>query len=254
MPLPPVLRCVCLSKRFDGIRAIEGIDISVLPGHVCALIGPNGAGKTTVLNVISGLVRADGGQVIFRDRDITAMPMWQIARSGITLLFQDPRVFESLSARENVMLAMTAPNEQRALDGIINRSRMKSARARHALEAAKLLELAGLATCVDVRAGELSFGQQRLLCFARALATQPDLFLLDEPGSGLSPPALHHMAQLIRHLGSLGKAVLMVEHNMRLVSDTADYVYYLADGQVESSGTATHVLGNPTIRREYLGL
>lgn len=250
----PIFECRALRKKFDGVHALDGVSLSLSKGGVTALIGPNGAGKTTLLNILSGLLLPDGGEVLYRGRNIIGQAPWRIARSGIAMLFQDPRVFGSLTVLDNVLLAFPEAAIDRLCAGLLHPSRTRIGEHARAGRAYELLEGLYLADRSEARASDLSFGQQRLLGIARALAMEAEVFLMDEPSSGLALAAVEQILEVLRHLASSGKAILMIEHDMMVVETVASEAHFLFRGCVMRSGTPAEVLGDHAVREAYLGM
>ena len=227
--------------RFGGVHALADASIEVESSTVTGLIGPNGAGKTTFFNVITGLQRADRGQVVFDGDDITGRSPYRRARMGIARTFQKLEAFSSLSARHNILVAA---EQRRAKD------RRERSPARVADE---LLARVGIEDVADFMVGTLPTGTARLVELARALATGPKLLLLDEPSSGLDDNETGVMAALLRDLVSDGLAVLLVEHDMSFVMGSCDTITVLDFGRVISRGTPEQVGADPLVQTAYLG-
>ncbi len=234
-------------KNFGGLTVLNGVSLSVAPGERRAIIGPNGAGKTTLFNVISGELRATRGTVGLDGRDVTQLPPQARANLGLGRTFQRNNLFLSLSALENVRLAV---QHHRRIAGHFFRAADSFEGVRR--EALVMLERVGLAEAADRHAGNLSYGQQRALEVALALATEPQLLLLDEPTAGMSPAETGEMARLI---GALPRSLtlLIVEHDMDVVFSLADNITVLHYGEVLADGLPEAVRENPTVQQIYLG-
>jgi branched-chain amino acid transport system ATP-binding protein len=226
--------------RFGGLRALSDANLAVEPGRVTGLIGPNGAGKTTLFNVITGLQEPTSGRVLLDGVDITGKSPFKRARMGIARTFQKLEAFGSLSARDNVLVAV----EQRHALG--------RGRSSHAL-ADELLDRVGIADVADFMVGTLPTGTARLVELARALATEPRVLLLDEPSSGLNEEETEDMARLLRLLVQDGLAVLLVEHDMSFVMGTCEIIHVLDFGKMIASGSPKEIQGDPTVQAAYLG-
>jgi branched-chain amino acid transport system ATP-binding protein len=231
-----VLRAENIEVRFGGVRAVQGMSLECPAGRVTGLIGPNGAGKTTLFNVITGLQKPNAGRVLLGDRDITRHSTQRRAQAGVARTFQRLEVFGSLSVRDNVLLAAELQQRKGA-----------------ASSADLLLERVGLAGLRDQQAGVLPTGMARLLELARALATEPRVLLLDEPGSGLDESECASLGTLLTELAGEGMAVLLVEHDMELVMRVCEHVYVLDFGQLLSEGTPTQVSADAAVQTAYLG-
>lgn len=225
-----------LSKHFDGLRAVEGVDFDLPEGQVRALIGPNGAGKTTLVGMICGRIPPSSGTVSFDGKDITKLPAHKRIMRGMAYTFQITSVFAGLPAGENVALAA--------------RRRVPIPQVKGAVRDA--LSQVGLLDRIDQEAGDLSYGHQRLLEIAMGLVQQPRLLILDEPTQGLADSEIVDFKALIRELA--GKAtILLIEHNMSVVMETADYVTVLNFGEVLAEGTPQDIHENTAVQAAYLG-
>jgi branched-chain amino acid transport system ATP-binding protein len=230
-----------VSVRFGGVQALASVSISAEAGVVTGLIGPNGAGKTTLFNVISGLQAPTHGRVRFDGRDVTDLPVHRRARLGLARTFQRLEVFGSLSVRDNVRVAVEMRRR-------FSRQRVDAARRTQ-----ELLELTGIAELADQRADTLSTGQARLTELARALASEPRLLLLDEPGSGLDSRESEDFGRLLDELAGQGLGVLMVEHDMDLVMRVCRRIHVLDFGKKIAEGTPDEVRADPQVQAAYLG-
>ena len=227
-----------VTVNFGGLRAIDALDLDVPGGMITGLIGPNGAGKTTAFNVVTGLQRPDGGRVWLDGRDITSVGPSERARLGLGRTFQRLELFGSLSARDNVLVAL----ESRGVHG---------RRARQLAD--ELLERIGLQSVAGAQADILPTGMARLLELARALACEPKVLLLDEPSSGLGSGDTDRLGDLLSELAGLGVAVLLVEHDMDLVMRVCSKIYVLDFGRLIASGNAAQVSADPLVQAAYLG-
>jgi ABC-type branched-subunit amino acid transport system ATPase component len=253
-PLPPALLEVeALERRFGGVRAVDGASFEVRRGEVHGLIGPNGAGKTTVINMVSGLVAPSAGAIRLDGRAVHGLPPHRIAALGVARTFQNIRLFPELSARDNVLvgehLVRRASLAARllALPGATAEERAARERA-HAL-----LERIGLADRARERARNLSYGEQRRVEIARALASDPRIVLLDEPTAGMNPAEVKSVAALIRKVAGEGHSVLLIEHNVKLVMDVCDRITVLDFGKVIAAGPPSEVARDPAVVTAYLG-
>jgi len=240
-------------RSFGGLVAVNGVSFSVNPGRIKAVIGPNGAGKTTLFNIISGLLKADAGQVTFKDRSITGFKPYQIARAGISRTFQNPSLFFQMSVLENVMVGRHR-RSGREFAACCLRLPGQPKEERSIREAALAqLDYVGLAHLAGFPAGGLSFGQRRMVELARALATDPELLLLDEPASGLNTREKENLGALIRRIRDRGVTVLLVEHDMTLVMDLSDDILVLHNGTIIAEGSPVTIQSDPNVISTYLG-
>jgi ABC-type branched-subunit amino acid transport system ATPase component len=242
-----------VSRSFGGVRAVDGVSFGVPAGSVHGLIGPNGAGKTTALNLISGLMRVSGGSISFAGRRIEKLPAYRIAALGVRRTYQNIRLFPAMSAVENLVVGMhtvtRAPLWQRLVYAPASRREEVETRER----ARGLLTRVGLAHRAQELARNLSYGEQRRLEIARALASDPRLVLLDEPTAGMNASEANEVAALIRAMAAAGQTVLLVEHNMPLVMSVCDRITVLDFGKVIADGTPAEVSADPAVIAAYLG-
>ncbi len=244
-----LIECHQVTRKFGGLIAVDQVDMSVEVGETRAVIGPNGAGKTTLFNLLTGVIRASDGRILFQSRDITSLPVHQIIQFGISRTFQLTHLFPELTVLENVRIAAQACNigRWRFLGGskIIQESR------ENAIEAIEQLRLEDK---LQMSAGMLSHGDQRLLEIAMALSQNPKLLLLDEPTQGLSIEETEHAIQILRSLlSSSDLTVILVEHDMEVVFRLADKITVLHRGAVIADGTPDMVKADNRVQEAYLG-
>ncbi len=234
----PLLRTDKLVKIYGGRAVVNGVDINVRRGEIVGLLGPNGAGKTTTFYMIVGLIRPNGGRVFFDDKDVTDMPMYRRARTGMGYLPQEESIFRKLTVEENIM-------------AILETRRMTKA-ARKA-RCGELLAQFGIEHLARNHALTLSGGEKRRLTIARSLVTEPSLLMLDEPFSGVDPIAVFDVQQIIQDLRKQGLAILITDHNVRETLNIVDRAYLIYEGRVESQGPKDFLLNDPISRKLYLG-
>jgi ABC-type branched-subunit amino acid transport system ATPase component len=250
----PVLRLYNLTKYFDGLKAVDSITMEFVRGRITGLIGPNGAGKTTIFNLISGFLKPDKGEIWLEDKRIDRRPPWVITRCGLGRLFQDVRVFRKITVLENVLLSRLNHPGEFPLNILFAPLRVGSVEKDNIKEARYWIEFVGLKEKENSPAESLSFGQQKLLAIARLLAGGHRLLLLDEPTAGVNPVMIKPLLELITKIVDAGRTAIFIEHNMNVVLEIADWVYFLDEGRITSFGLATDVLGDPEIRKSYLGM
>jgi branched-chain amino acid transport system ATP-binding protein len=250
---PLALEVKDLTKRFGGLRAVDGVSFEIPEGNLSALIGPNGSGKTTLFNLITNLYRADAGEVrLFGSEMITAGD-WRIAASGVVRTFQTARVFPGMTALENVLTGAHRHVRAGAWRQMLWLRRARDEERALAAQAEALLELVGLAEFRGVAATDLPMGAQKLLEVVRALMARPRLLLLDEPAAGLNDGETAELALLLRAVRDSGVTLLVVEHNMSLVMGVADEVIVLDAGAVVARGTPAEIQRNPRVIEAYIG-
>jgi branched-chain amino acid transport system ATP-binding protein len=248
-----LLQTTGLTRRYAGLLAVDGVDMAVREGSVHALIGPNGAGKTTLFNLISGLVAPSEGSVMLRGRDVTSLAADRRTALGLARTFQNIRVFGAMTVLENVLTGLH-PRRTAGLAATILRTPGFRREERALVERARAaLDMVGLGARAEERAAGLSYGDQRRLEIARAMAPEPALLLLDEPAAGMNPSETEALAGLVRRIGSLGTSVLLVEHDMGFVMDISDAVTVLNFGRVIFQGSPAAARQAPDVLEAYLG-
>lgn len=227
-----------LKKVYDGRAVVNGVNIEVGQGEIVGLLGPNGAGKTTTFYMIVGLVRPNGGRVVFDGNDATSLPMYKRARLGMGYLPQEESIFRRLTVRENIIAVMETQN---------------FSRQEREEQCQQLMEKFGIDHVADNLALTLSGGEKRRLTIARSLVTEPKLLMLDEPFSGVDPIAVGEIQEIIRMLRQAGLAILITDHNVRETLNIVDRAYLIYEGQVRRHGSKDFLVNDPEARRLYLG-
>jgi ABC-type branched-subunit amino acid transport system ATPase component len=233
--MAPVLVVDGVRKSFGGVTAVSGVSFALEPGRIYGLIGPNGSGKTTLFNCITGIERLDAGRVTLAGQRIDGLKPWQIARRGVGRTFQVIRVFPELTALENLLVVT------------------RGARAEAERRGRELLEFVRLSQLADEYAGNLSYGQQKLVEFVRMLMTDPTLILLDEPAAGVNRTLLNDLLEAVTRLRDAGKTVLLVEHDMKVVMGLCETVFVLDHGEKIAEGPPGAIQADERVIEAYFG-
>lgn len=243
-----------LSISFGGLKAVDDFSITIEKGQLYGLIGPNGAGKTTIFNLLTGVYKPDGGRILLDGKDITGHKAIQINQAGIARTFQNIRLFKELSVLDNVKVGLHNHHKYSTLSGILRLPSYYKVEKEMNERAMELLKVFDLDKEFDYKASNLPYGKQRKLEIARALATEPKLLLLDEPAAGMNPNETAELMKTIRFVRDhFDMTVLLIEHDMKLVSGICERLTVLNFGHMLAEGPTSEVLSNPEVIKAYLG-
>ena len=242
-----------LSMVFGGLRAVDNLTMNVRKGEIHSLIGPNGAGKTTALNVISGFYKPTKGTVRLDEKEIQGLDSSKISRKGLARTFQNVRLFKELTLLENVQIGMYSRIHEGLIGTLFHTPHFRKVNKEVVAECLDLLDLIGLRDKAYIKVSNLSYGQQKVVEIARALAQKPKILLLDEPAAGLNDTETVELIKLVRSLQVQGITVLLIEHNMRLVMNLSDRITVLNFGKKIAEGTSNEIQSNEEVIQAYLG-
>jgi branched-chain amino acid transport system ATP-binding protein len=239
--------------KFGGLVSVNKMDFDLYKGEIVGIIGPNGAGKTTFFNVLTGIYKPASGTVCYRGRDITGKKLYEITARGLARTFQNIRLFPHMTVLETVMLGMHSRVKTGILDALLRTPRLRKTERESEAKARELLHLMGLDKYRYEYGTSLPYGMQRRLEIARAMSSQPEILLLDEPAAGMNEQETADLSAFIKSLRDMGYTIILIEHDMRLVMDICDRLYVLDHGIQIARGTPGEISANPQVIEVYLG-
>lgn len=242
-----------LSKNFMGVKALNGVNISINEGEFVGLIGPNGSGKTTLFNCITGFLKPNSGRVLFQGQDITGKKPEVIVLKGLVRTFQIVRIFPSLSVKDNLLVALQQHQEDNIIKRIIWNQRVAAYEKEACQRAEELLSFVGLSQMSDQPASSLSYGQRKLIEFAASLMPNPKAILLDEPTAAVNPVIINQMKEHLLELNNRGNTILLIEHNMDVIMEICPRIIVLDSGCKIAEGTPDQIQSNPNVIEAYFG-
>ena len=248
-----ILETKALSVNFGGLKAVDRVDMRVRRGEIHGVIGPNGAGKTTFFNMLTGFVEPVSGTILFKGRDITHLPPHRKAELGMCRSFQNIKLFRTMSVLENVKVGFHYKLRTKLWDAVLRTPAYRADEREVTEKGMELLKLVKLADFADHQAANLAYGTQRRLEIARALASDPEILLLDEPAAGMNPSETTELTEFIREISRSGRTIVVIEHDMRLIMNLCDIITVLNQGVKICEGNAQDVRNNPDVIQAYLG-
>ncbi|GAB6171664.1 ABC transporter ATP-binding protein [Paradesulfitobacterium aromaticivorans] len=248
-----ILRIREVTKSFGGVQALENVNMTVAKGEIKGLIGPNGAGKSTIVNIISGFLKPDKGQVLFGQINLIGKKPHYICELGITRIFQQLHIFGEMTVLDNVLVGRHMHSNHGLFSSILRTKGFRASESSAHSHVLELLELFRLTHLAEVQANTLSFGEQRLVEIVRALATNPTILILDEPAAGLADSDVNRLQQTLRQIQQRGTTIFVIEHNMKFVMSTCDSLSVLNFGTIIAQGPTATVRQDSAVIKAYLG-
>lgn len=248
-----VLEIENVSKIFHGLVAIDDLTIKVKPGQIYGIIGPNGAGKTTLFNCVTGIYTPEKGTIKYKGEDITGMETHKIAQKGVLRTFQNIRLFKEMSVAENIIAGCHTKSKQKWYHALIHTPFYKKDELKQWKKVEELMDFFGLTKYAATPAGDLSYGNQRKIEMARALAAEPELLILDEPAAGLNENETIELTNIILKIKEMGLGIMMIEHDMEMVMKLTDYITVINFGKEISQGEPSFVQDDPRVIEAYIG-
>jgi branched-chain amino acid transport system ATP-binding protein len=249
----PILSTTKIMMKFGGLVSVNNMGFDLYKNEIVGIIGPNGAGKTTFFNVLTGIYKPTSGTVCYHGRDITGKKLYEISALGLARTFQNIRLFPHMTVLETIMLGMHARTKSGLLDALLRTSRFRKAEKESEAKALELLKITGLDKYRYEYGTSLPYGMQRRLEIARAMASQPEILLLDEPAAGMNEYETVDLSAFIKKLRDMGYTIILIEHDMRLVMNICDRLYVLDHGIMIARGKPEEISVNPQVIEVYLG-
>jgi len=247
-----LLKITDIQKSFGDREILSGLNLELGAGEIYSLMGSNGAGKTTLFNILTGFLRADNGEIYFKDKNITTCSPIKINDLGITRTFQNLRLIEGLTVKENILLSFKGNKGESVFNAMLPGVMLKEYYNSFNKRAEKIIEQIFLKDVAESKAGEISYGQQKLLTLGSCLANDAELFLLDEPVSGINPDYRSKIATLLKEIKATGKTILLIEHNADFINDVSDKIFFLSNGTISEFESYDELKEDSVVQEAYL--